>query len=145
VPQATVSDGVRGCTIWIITSRNGLWSLWERSLLRVLPAPARTWLIAPDLRFGDSGCSDTSLRLLAEFGRLAFASLLFADIGQPFEHIKAIPEAWPRAAALQMAAKDQYDDPVSGVTATFSAPSSGANAVLLVPRTLHAAQRFPYK
>ena len=62
------------------------------ALLELLPAPARARLIAPDLLSGDSGCGDTSFRLLTEFGRLAFASLLFADIGQTFEHIEAIPD-----------------------------------------------------
>jgi hypothetical protein len=32
------------------------------------------------------------LLVALEFGRLAFASQLFADIGQPFEHIGAIPD-----------------------------------------------------
>jgi len=41
---------------------------------------------------GDSGCGDASFRLFTEFGRLAFASLLLADIGQPFEHSEAIPD-----------------------------------------------------
>jgi len=64
------------------------------ALLELFPAPAWARLIAPDLWFGDRGCGDggTSFRLLTEFGRLPFASLLFADIGQPFEHIEAIPD-----------------------------------------------------
>ena len=64
------------------------------ALLEFLAAPARARLIPPDLWFGDSGCGDGALsfRLLTEFGRLAFASLLLADIGQPFEHIAAIPD-----------------------------------------------------
>jgi hypothetical protein len=62
------------------------------ALLELLSAPARARLIAPDLLSGDSGYGDTSFRLLTEFGSLAFAPLLFADIGQPFEHIEAIPD-----------------------------------------------------
>ena len=62
------------------------------ALLELLSAPARARLIAPDLLSGDSGCGDASFRLFTEFGRLAFASLLLADIGQPFEHSEAIPD-----------------------------------------------------
>ena len=62
------------------------------ALLELLSAPARAWLIAPDLWSGDFGCGDTSFRLLTQLGRLAFASLLVADIGQPFEYIEAIPD-----------------------------------------------------
>ena len=62
------------------------------ALLVLLPAPARARLIAADLWFGDSRCDATPLRLLTEFGRLAFASLLFADVGQAFEHIEAVPD-----------------------------------------------------
>jgi hypothetical protein len=62
------------------------------ALLELLSAPARARLVAPGLLSGDSGCGDTSFRLLTEFGRLVFASLLFSDIGQPFEHIAAIPD-----------------------------------------------------
>src|SRR5713101_4157065 len=40
------------------------------ALLELLSAPARARLIAPDLLSGDSGCGDTSFRLLTEFGRL---------------------------------------------------------------------------
>ena len=68
------------------------------ALLEFLAAPARARLIAPDLWLGDSGCGDggTSFRLLTKFGRLTFASLLFADMGQPFEYIEAIPDLFVR-------------------------------------------------
>ena len=62
------------------------------ALLKLLPASARARLIAPDLWFSDSDWGETAFRLLTEFGRLAFAPLLLADIGQPFEHIAAIPD-----------------------------------------------------
>ena len=63
------------------------------ALLELLSAPARARLIAPDLMSGNSGCGETSFRLLTEFGRLAFASLPFADIGPPFEDIEANPNS----------------------------------------------------
>jgi len=60
--------------------------------LNFFPLPHGHGSLRPIFMSGDSGCGDTSFRLLTEFGRLAFASLPFADIGQPFEHIEAIPD-----------------------------------------------------
>jgi hypothetical protein len=76
---------------WCETRWRGRQGSSAAALLELFSAPARARLIAPDLLSGDSGCGDTSFRRLTEFGGLAFASLLFADIGQPFEHIAAIP------------------------------------------------------
>ena len=83
-------SGIDGCECE--TRRRGRQVSSTAALLELLSAPARARLIAPDLWSGDSGGDDTSFRLLAEFGRLTFASLLFADIGQPLEHIVAIPD-----------------------------------------------------
>src|SRR6185295_11540554 len=72
--------------------RRGRQASSAAALLEFLSAAARARLIAPNLLLGDCGCGDTSFRFLTEFGRLIFASLLLADIGQPFEHIAAIPD-----------------------------------------------------
>ena len=74
-------------TQWRAHTRSG-----ATALLELLAAPARARLVAPDLLFGDLGCDGTWFRLLAEFDRFVFASLLLADISQSFEHIEAVPD-----------------------------------------------------